>query len=309
MKAVRYHDYGGPEVMRVEDVSVPAVGAGEVLVRVEASSVNPVDWKVRSGAARAILQFPFPIVPGGDIAGVVEAVGEGVTGFGKGDEVFGLVGMVGACAEFVAVDAAKLARKPASLSFEEAASLPLVALTAWQGFFADGRDVSGKKVLVHNAAGGVGSAAVQIAKAKGARVVATASPKNAEFVRFLGADEVVDFRTTPVSRCAQDIDVLLDLVGDPKAIELWALVKPGGVVIRIAGGADAAALAEEGGLTIVKTRVKPDGAQLAQIAALVDAGKVRPVVATTLPLSEIAAAHELSRGGHVRGKVVLRVAD
>lgn len=307
MKVVRYHDYGGPEVMRVEDVPVPEVGAGEVLVRVEATSVNPVDWKVRSGAARAILQFPMPIVPGGDIAGVVEAVGEGVTGFGKGDKVFGLVGMVGACAEFVAVDAAKLARKPASLSFEEAASLPLVALTAWQGFFADGRDVSGKKVLVHNAAGGVGSAAVQIAKAKGARVVATASPKNADFVRFLGADEVVDFRTTPVSRCAQDIDVLLDLVGDAQAIELWALVKPGGVVIRIAGGADAAALAEEGGLTIVKTRVKPDGAQLTEIAALVDAGKVRPVVATTLPLSDIAAAHELSQGGHVRGKVVLRV--
>ncbi|RJG23473.1 NADP-dependent oxidoreductase [Massilia cavernae] len=307
MKAVRIHEYGGPEVLRYQEVAAPLAAPGEVLVRVRAASVNPVDWKIRSGGARAIVDYPMPFIPGGDLAGVVEAVGDGVDGFARGDAVFALLGLVGACAELVAVDAAKVARKPAGLSFEEAASLPLAALTAWQGLLGDGRDCAGKHVLVHNAAGGVGSLAVQIAKAKGATVLATASAANADFVRALGADEVVDFRTSPVAGRAADVDVLLDLVGNEQALALWALVKPGGVVIRIAGGADAAALAEQGGLTIVKTRVKPDGIQLAEIGALVESGKIRPVVAAVYPLAEIAAAHEASKGGHTRGKVVLQV--
>lgn len=305
MKAVQYHAFGGPQVMQVEEVAVPVVAGGEVLVRVKATSVNPVDWKVRSGAASAIVQFPMPIIPGGDLAGVVEQVGAGVTGFKVGDEVFALVGLMGASAELVAVEATKLAHKPSNLTFEEAASLPLVALTAWQGFFSEERDVAGKVVLIHNAAGGVGSVAVQIAKARGARVIATASPKNADFVRALGADEIVDFRTTPVSSRQQEVDVLMDLVGDQAAVELWRLVKQGGTVIRIAGGADAEALAQEGGLSIIKTRVRPNGEQLAQIADLIEAGKVRPSVAEILPWEQIAEAHEMSKGGRVRGKVVL----
>ncbi|VVN97517.1 NADP-dependent oxidoreductase [Pseudomonas fluorescens] len=305
MKAVQYHEFGGPQVMQVEEVAAPGVANGEVLVRVKATSVNPVDWKVRSGAAAAIVQFPMPIIPGGDLAGVVEQVGTGVSGFKVGDEVFALVGLMGASAELVAVDATKLAHKPSNLTFEEAASLPLVALTAWQGFFSEERDVAGKVVLIHNAAGGVGSVAVQIAKARGARVIATASAKNADFVRALGADEIVDFRTTPVSSRQQDVDVLMDLVGDKAAVDLWSLVKPGGTVIRIAGGADAEALAQEGGLSIIKTRVRPNGEQLAQIAGLVAAGKVRPSVAEVLPWEQIAQAHELSKSGRVRGKVVL----
>jgi NADPH:quinone reductase-like Zn-dependent oxidoreductase len=305
MKAVQYHEFGGPQVMQVEEVAAPGVANGEVLVRVKATSVNPVDWKVRSGAAAAIVQFPMPIIPGGDLAGVVEQVGTGVSGFKVGDEVFALIGLMGASAELVAVDATKLAHKPSNLTFEEAASLPLVALTAWQGFFSEERDVAGKVVLIHNAAGGVGSVAVQIAKARGARVIATASAKNADFVRALGADEIVDFRTTPVSSRQQDVDVLMDLVGDKAAVDLWSLVKPGGTVIRIAGGADAEALAQEGGLSIIKTRVRPNGEQLAQIAGLVAAGKVRPSVAEVLPWEQIAQAHELSKSGRVRGKVVL----
>ncbi|ALQ02595.1 MULTISPECIES: NADP-dependent oxidoreductase [Pseudomonas] len=307
MKAVQYHAFGDPQVMQVEEVAAPVVASGEVLVRVKATSVNPVDWKVRSGAAAAIVQFPMPIIPGGDLAGVVEQVGADVTGFKVGDEVFALVGLMGASAELVAVEAIKLAHKPSNLTFEEAASLPLVALTAWQGFFSEERDVAGKVVLIHNAAGGVGSVAVQIAKARGARVIATASPKNADFVRALGADEIVDFRTTPVSSRQQEVDVLMDLVGDQAAVELWSLVKPGGTVIRIAGGADAEALAQEGGLSIIKTRVRPNGEQLAQIADLIEVGKVRPSVAEVLPWEQIAEAHELSKGGRVRGKVVLTI--
>lgn len=307
MKAVRIHDFGGPEVLRYEDVPEPQVGPGEVLIRVRASSVNPVDWKLRSGAAKAIVQFPMPFQTGGDVAGVVVQVGAGVTAFAPGDEVFALLGLIGASAELVAVAADKVARKPANLSFEEAASLPLVALTAWQGLLGDGRSIAGKHVLVHNAAGGVGSVAAQIAKAQGARVLATASAKNADFVRGMGADEVVDFRVTPVASHAQDVDVLLDLVGDQQALELWALVKPGGVVIRIAGGADADALAQQGGLTIIKARVQPNGAQLAQIADLVARGAIRPHVSASYPLAEIGAAQEASRAGHIRGKVVVRI--
>ncbi len=308
MKAVRIHDFGGPEVLRCDDVPEPALASGQLLVRVKASSVNPVDWKIRSGAARAIVQYPLPLVIGADIAGVVEEVGEGVSGFAVGDEVFALVGLVGACAELVAIDADKVAHKPATLSMEGAAALPLVALTAWQGLFDSGRDCAGKRVLVHNAAGGVGSMAVQIAKARGATVLATASEKNADFVRSLGADEVVDFRVTPVDSRPAHIDVLLDLVGNEEAIELWALVRQGGTVVRIAGGADAPALAMHRGLNLVKTRVKPDGAQLVQIAAMAAAHRLRPVVEAVYPMDGVAAAQEASRAGRTRGKLVIRIA-
>ncbi|WP_162806322.1 NADP-dependent oxidoreductase [Sphingosinicella terrae] len=305
MKAVRIHDYGGPEMLRVEDVADPSPGPGEVLIDVAATSVNPVDWKIRSGAAKAIVQYPMPLVLGGDVAGTIAAVGEGVSEFGVGDEVFALLGLVGAYAERIVASAEIAAPKPAGLSFAEAASLPLVALTAWQGLLGDGRDLADARILVHNAAGGVGTVAVQIAKAKGAQVVATASQKNADFVRGLGADEVVDFRQSPVSGYPQDIDLLLDLVGDQDALRLWSLVRRGGTVVRIAGGADAAALAEEGGLKIIKARVRPNGEQLREIAALVEAGKLRPVVSAMMPLEQVADAHRLSQSGHVRGKIVL----
>jgi NADPH:quinone reductase-like Zn-dependent oxidoreductase len=307
MKAVRIHEYGGPEVLRYEDQPDPVAGPGQILVRVKASSVNPVDWKIRSGAVQKIVNYPMPLILGGDIAGVVEAVGGGVTTFQRGDAVFAFVGLVGAYAGLVAIDAAHVARKPANLGFEEAASLPLVALTAWQGFFNDGRTVTGKRVIVHNAAGGVGSVAVQIAKAKGAWVLGTASAKNADFVRSLGADEVTEFRVTPVSSQPKNFDVLIDNQGDTLAVGAWSLLKPGGTVIRIAAGADAPPQAEQNGLTIVKWRVMPNGAQLGEIGVLAEAGKIRAIVASVFPLSQVAAAHEQSQTGHARGKIVLRM--
>ena len=304
MKLVRIHDYGGPEQLKYEDAERPAAGPGQVLVRVAAGSVNPVDWKLRSGAAKAMVPLPMPTVLGGDLAGVIETVVDGVTGWSAGDEVFALIGLIGAYAEYVAIDASMIARKPMNLDFQAAASLPLVALTAWQAFVEDGRDLVGLTVLVHNAAGGVGSVAVQIAKAKGARVIATASAKNADFVTTLGADEVVDFREVPVASHARNVDIMLDLVGNAAAVELWSLIKPGGSVVRIAGGADAAKLAEEGGIRVIKTRVRPNGGQLAEIARLVEDGAIRAQVAASFPLAKIGEAQELSRGGNVRGKIV-----
>lgn len=309
MKLVRIHDYGGPEALAYEDAEIPQPGPGQVLVKVAAASVNPVDWKLRSGAAKAMAPLSMPAVLGGDVSGTVAALGEGVSNWREGDEVFALLGLTGAYAQYIVTEAANLARKPGALSFAEAASLPLVALTAWQGFAEDQRDLAGLTVLIHNAAGGVGSVAVQIAKAQGARVVGTASEKNAAYVKGLGADEVFDARVTRLESLPRDIDILMDLVGNPAALELWRLVKPGGSVIRIAGGADAPAFAEQDGIRALKVRVKPNGAQLAQIGALAATGKLRPEIAASFPLAQAGAAQELSRAGHVRGKIVLTMPD
>ena len=303
MKRIAAYEFGGPEQLRYEDAPSPEPGEGRVRVKVRAFGVNPVDWKLLTG--KAPVPIALPHTPGGDIAGVVDSVGDGVADWKVGDEVFALIGLMGAYAEQVVTDAEFLARKPGNIDFRQAASLPLVALTAWQAFADDGRDLAGLHVLVHNAAGGVGNAAVQIAKARGARVLATASEANADFVRGLGADRVVDFRTTPVDGFARDIDIMLDLVGNPQANDLWALVKPGGSVVRVAGGADAPRLAEEGGIRLIKTRVRPNGEQLAEIAGLVERGQLRPEVSRTFALEQAAEAQILSRDGHVRGKIVL----
>lgn len=305
MLIVRAHRFGGPDQLVLDDIAAPEPGPGEVRIAVRAASVNPVDWKLLSGKAPVLP--PLPLVPGGDVAGTVDAVGEGVSGLTVGTRVFAHPGLLGGYSEAITVDAASVAAIPAGMDFAEAASLPLVALTAWQGYLADGRDLSGLHVLVHNAAGGVGMAGVQIAKARGARVTGTASAANADFVRGLGADEVIDFRTAPVAGRARDVDVLLDLVGNSKETGLWALVREGGSVIRIAGGADAPPESVEDGIRGYKVRVRPNGAQLAEIAALVDAGQLRTEIARTYPLAQAADALKSSMSGHVRGKIVLTV--
>lgn len=307
MKQVNIHDYGGPEQLKYEDAPQPGTGPGQLLVKLEATSVNPADWKIRGGAMKAVMDYPMPLVLGGDVAGTVAAVGDGVSGFKTGDAVFAFIGLVGAYAEYVAVDAVKVAAKPKNISFEEAGSLPLVALTAWQALEADGRNLKGLHVLVHNAAGGVGTLAVQIAKAKGARVTATASAKNAGLVSGLGADKVVDFRVTPAADAPKDVDILLDLVGNAEAFSLWPLVKSGGSMVRLGGGAEDPKPAEEAGIRVLRMRVKPDSAQLAEIARMVEAGTIRPVVAQVLPLAQAAEAHTLSKAGHAVGKIVLKV--
>lgn len=303
MKIIRAHAFGGPEQLTIDEVDLPEPGPGQIRLRVRGIGVNPVDWKLLSGKAPVLP--PLPLVPGGDVAGTVDAVGEGVEGWEVGDPAFAHPGLTGSYAEAIVLDAAKCAPLPPAIDLVQAAGLPLAALTALQGLLADGRDLSGLHVLVHNAAGGVGSVAVQIVKAKGGRVTGTASAANAAYVRTLGAEDVVDFRVERPGAREAEFDILLDLVGNSQEAGLWSLVKSGGSVIRIAGGPKAPDFEEVGGVRAYKVRVRPNGAQMREIAALVEAGLLSPEIAEIHPFAHAAKALRASMAGHVRGKIVI----
>ena len=309
MKAIRIHGRGGREVLRFEEAPTPAGGAGEVLIRVHAAGVNPVDWKVVRGGVRD-LGRPLPYIPGYDASGVIAAVGGGGEGGKVGDEVFVYqeLGRGGAYAEYMAVRAEHVARKPGNVDHVQAAGAPLAALTAWQALFEVADVQPGQTVLVHAAAGGVGTFAVQLAKAKGARVIGTASERNHEFLRSIGADEVIDYRTTRFEDVVRDVDVVLDAVGGETLERSYAVVKKGGIVVTIAGRPSEEKAAASG-VRATWRLVRPDGEQLAEIARMIEAGTVRPVVSEVFPLAEAATAHERSQAGHTRGKIVLRVVE
>jgi NADPH:quinone reductase-like Zn-dependent oxidoreductase len=290
----------------VEDIPRPSPAAGEVLVHVRAMGVNPVDWKLRSGAARKHMELPMPTILGGDIAGEIEQAGGGVTEFKAGDAVYAMIGLVGAYAQYVSVKASSVAPKPKTMSVVEAASVPLVALTAWQGLFEHGKLHHGQTVLVHAAAGGVGIFAVQFAKASGARVIGTTSTKNADFVKSLGADQTIDYKSVAFEKEVSGVDLVIDLLGGEIAERSIAVLKPGGVLISISPGSPATAeKAKAAKVTVMPVRVHPDGGQLREIASLIDAHKVKTSIAATFPLAETGRAHELSKEGHTRGKIVL----
>ena len=308
MRAITYSRYGGSDVLELTEQPTPKVGPDSVLVRVRAASVNPVDWKVRAGYLDAIMDVTFPVVPGWDVAGVVERVGLDTPELQVGDEVYGYVRrdwvQGGTFAELVAAPVRTLARKPTSLSFEEAAAVPLAGLTAYQTILRAGV-TDGQTVLVHAAAGGVGSFAVQIARDLGARVIGTASSRNHEHLRSLGAEPVEygDGVVDRVRALAPDgVDVILDFGGDDLVSTSRALLADGGTV---ASTVDAAARDELGGHYVW---VRPDTADLDALTALLDAGTVKVDVAEVFELADAAAAHEASQTGHVRGKVVVRVA-
>ncbi|MDX2114272.1 MAG: NADP-dependent oxidoreductase [Planctomycetota bacterium] len=308
MSAVRMHEFGPPSVMRVEEVPTPRPAAGEILVRVRAAGVNPVDWKVRSGQIRQFAST-LPYTPGYDICGVVESVGEGVTAFAPGDEVMAYMALTrgGGYAQYAVLPATEAAKKPASMEHAAAAGLPLAGLTAWQALVDTAKLDKGQTVLIHGAAGGVGHLAVQIARSRGARVIATASERNLEFVRSLGADVVVDYRAQKFEEVASDVDVVLDTVGGETGERSIGVLKPGGIIVSIVGMPDQARCKERGvrGTAIL---VRPDGRQLAALGALADEGALRCEVGATMPLAEAARAHELSEGGKTpRGKIVLTV--
>lgn len=307
MKAVRFHEFGKAEVLRVEDVPKPVAGHGEVLVRVHAAGVNPVDWKVRAGQLKA-LNPTLPQITGFDIAGVVESTGPEVERFELGDEVYAFLALErgGGYAEYALVPATELALKPKRLDFTRSAAVPLAALTAWQALFDNAGLSQGQTLLVHGAAGGVGHFAVQLAKAKGARVIATASERNHAFLKQLGADQVIDYTTQRFEELARDVDVVLDSIGGDTLERSYGVVKQGGFVVSIVARPDAAKLSARG-LRGAVIRVKPDAKQLAQIAAWIDAGRLAPDVSAVLPLAEVRKAHELSEAGHTRGKLVLQV--
>jgi NADPH:quinone reductase-like Zn-dependent oxidoreductase len=334
MKAVICEAYGGPEVLELTDVDPPQLGPNGVLVRVHATSVNPVDWKLRKGMLSAMWKLRFPVIWGCDHSGVVEQVGSAVTFFKPGDEVYGCKhGKVaqtyrGTYAEYVVVPENTLARKPARLSHEEAAAIPLAALTAWQALVEMGRLQAGQSVLVHAAAGGVGVFAVQIAKALGAHVAATASARNHDFLRQLGADDLIDYSREKIEDKLSGYDIVLDGVGQSVWSSSFKVLKRGGQLLTLAPpvpekpsgkfrflaiaatamGA-AAARAVFAGRKFALVSVKPRGGDLEKINSLIEAGKLRTVIEKVFPLEQIADAHRLSESGHVRGKIVLKVSN
>jgi len=310
LQAIRFHTYGNPEVLVMEEVPRAQAGPGEVLIRVQAAGINPLDWKVRAGHLQDWLQHQLPLIPGWDVCGTVDAVGEGVTAFKTGDAVMGMLDFRrdGAYAEYVAADTRHLAPKPASLDSVQSAAVPLDTLTAWQSLFEIAGLESGQTVLIHAAAGGVGHFAVQLARWKGARVIGTASSQNASFLQGLGAERVIDYRRTRFEEEVREVDVVFDLIGGETQERSWQVLKKGGILVATLGVASPET-AEKYGVRGEGVIVQPNPDQLRQIAALIDAGEVKPVVTEVLPLAQAARAHELSEAGHVRGKIVLKVSD
>lgn len=308
MKAVVIHSYGGRDVLVTEDVHVPEIADDEVLIKVHAAGVNPVDWKVRAGYLKEMLPYEFPLILGWDVSGTVEKAGSSVTRLNVGDEVYALadISRNGAYAEFIAVKGDGVALKPRSLDHIHAASVPLAALTAWQAIFGAAELSKGQKILIHAAAGGVGSFAVQLARWKGAHVLGTASARNREFLLGLGADEVIDYTVTPFEDVAVDVDVVLDAMGGETQERSWKTLDSGGILVSILGPPDENKAAEFG-VRGVGVFVRPDAGQLAGIAELIDNGHVKPKVTEILPMADVAKAHEMSETEHVRGKIVLEV--
>ncbi len=310
MKAVQIHTYGGPEVLVYADAPRPVPAAGEVLVKVHASSLNPVDRSTRSGHLQGMVQFELPLTLGLDLAGVVEEIGEGVTSVAVGDAVYGFSNMMrqGTYAEYAVVSEGEIAPKPASVDFETAAAVPLSGLAAWQGLFDHGGLQAGQTVLIQGAGGGVGSFAVQFAAAKGAHVIATEDGSKAEFLRGLGVDEVIDYTITRFEDVAHDVDVVLDLVGGAVQARSLAVLKLGGILVTTMGQPDADTASARGvRASGMLTQANP--AQLKEIASLIDAGTIRPIVAQVFPLAEAAQAHKALDAGKALGKLVLRVRE
>ncbi|MEV4237510.1 MULTISPECIES: NADP-dependent oxidoreductase [unclassified Nocardia] len=295
MLAITQKTFGGPEVLEIVEVDRPSAGPGEVVVRVAATGMNAADWKLRSGLVRKLGDPPFTL--GFDVSGIVDALGAGVEQFRVGDEVYGMVlSRSGGYAEYVVVQADFLAPKPAILDHIHAAAVPTAVLTAWQGLT---EVVAGQRVLVHAAAGGVGHFAVQIAKDRGAYVIGTARAANHEFLREIGADEVIDYTTCDFADAVGDVDVIVDLVGGDYGSRSLPVLAADGRLID-AQGNDA-----EGDPRYERLYVNPSGRDLRELAALFEAGRLHVEIDQVLPMAEVVKAHHLSESGHVRGKIVL----
>jgi NADPH:quinone reductase-like Zn-dependent oxidoreductase len=310
MNAVRIHQYGGPEVLQYEEAPRPKPQSGEVLIRVHAAGVNPIDWKVREGYLKEFFPHTFPLILGWDLSGVVEKVGDGASRFKEGGEVYSLPDPLrdGAYAEYIAVRESDLALKPKSLDHVHAAAVPLAALTAWQALFDAAQLESSQRVLIHAASGGVGHLAVQLAKWKNAHVVATASTKNQDLLRELGADETIDYTTQRFEDIARNIDIVFDPIGGETQARSWQVLKKGGILLSLVEP-PSAEKAKAIGVRAAFVASHPNGEQLAEIAEIIDSGNLKPMVNRILPLSEARRALELSQTGHAHGKIVLRVKE
>ncbi len=308
MKAMVVHEYGGPEVLKLEDVPRPEPKENEALVRVVASGVNPVDALIVSGKYAKEFGTHVPLTPGYDIAGVVEQTGAKITKLKVGDGVYGYLLWGGGFAEYVVVTEGEAAIKPKSLSYSEAASVPLVVLTAWQALIDAAKLSSGQTVLIHGGSGGVGTMAIQIAKARGARVIATASTANQDLLKELGADVAVDYTKEKFEDVAKDVDVVLDTVGKDTLTRSYGVVKRGGFIATLVARLDQAEL-DKRGIRGASISVKPDANELEQITKLIEAKKIKPVVSRELPLAEATRALQQAATHHTRGKIVLKIAD
>lgn len=324
------HEFGGPEVLVYEDVPMPKLRPGEVLVRIHAVGINPPDWYLRDDYKKVPnfkLPVTLPVILGSDVSGVVEGVAKDVQGFAVGDEVFGMIrfpsfGESRAYAQYVAAPASDLALKPADIDHIHAAGAPMSCLTAWQFLIELGHNepnpfqpvphrpvpLKGKQVLVNGAAGGVGHIAVQLAKWKGAHVIAVASHTNESILRELGADEFIDYTKTPPENVAHDLDLVLDTLGGPTTVRFLSTLKRGGALFPVfpmgfSGAEEAAKL----GITVSSTQVRSNGPQLAEVGRLLDAGTVRVAIDSTFPLADARKAHERAASGHIQGKIVLTV--
>jgi NADPH:quinone reductase-like Zn-dependent oxidoreductase len=307
MKAVCIHSFGGPDVLKLENVDIPQPKEDEVLIKVHAASVNPVDYKIRSGRYPPVNEQQLPKVLGRDVSGTVERCGRAVRDLKEGEAVYAMLDSgSGGYAEYVVIKASLCSRKPERLDYSEAAAIPLAGLTAWQGLFDEGNLTAGQRVLIHGGAGGVGHLAIQFAKARGATVCTTVSSQDVEFVRSLGADEVVDYRTERFEDKLHDVDLVFDLVAGDTQERSWSVLKDGGTMIStLAKPSDAKAREHHARATNYVAH--PDGAELAEIGRLVDAGKVRPCVLATYPLDHVADAQQRLERQHPHGKVVLQV--
>jgi NADPH:quinone reductase-like Zn-dependent oxidoreductase len=317
MKAIRINEFGGPEVMKLEEIEQPVPAPDEILVKVYASGVNPADWVIRNGGndfLRPLLKLP--LILGWDAAGIVEETGSNVTNFKKGDAVYGIPNFPGdgSYAEYCVAKASQFALKPKSISFNEASGVPLAGLTAWTAIFHFGKLSAGQRILIHGASGGVGSLAVQFAKAKGAYVIGVASTQNIDYLQQLGADEVIDYKTQRFEDMVQDIDVVFDaspLRDNNERLKSVEVLKEGGILVSVNvdlpfGDEVSKALAQKNAKgELVAVQMRHDWLQ--EMAQLIDEGKVKVFISKVYPLEEVAEAHRESETWHVRGKLILEI--
>jgi alcohol dehydrogenase len=310
MKAAQINQYGGADVLQTTDqIEKPVAGEGEVLVEVHAASANPFDWKVREGMVQSMAQLSFPATLGGDVAGVVSEVGPGVEGFSAGEQVYGQAGALsgkGSFAEYTPVKATQLAEKPETLNFAAAAALPLTAVSAYQALVDHMNLQAGQKVLIHGAAGGIGSMAVQLAKHLGATVAATAATDDLEYVKQLGADIVIDYKTQKFDDELHDLDAVYDTVGGETYTRSFTVLKDGGVIVSMVEQVNEE-LSGKGGVNAIYQFTQVTTERLSKIAELVDQGVLKANIDKVFPLDQAGEALEYLKSGHPRGKVVIQV--
>jgi NADPH:quinone reductase-like Zn-dependent oxidoreductase len=310
MKAIVIHEYGGPEVLKYEDVPRPEPKEDQILVRVIAAGVNPVDEAGRSERSAKFFGITLPFIPGYDIAAIVEKIGAKITKFKTGDSVYAYLSLTngGGYAEHAVATEIEAAPKPKSLSFVEAAGVPVVALTAWQALIDTAKLSAGQTVLIHGGSGGVGTFAIQIAKARGAKVIATASTANQALLKELGADVAIDYTKQKFEDVAKDVDVVLDSVGKDTLARSYGVVKKGGFIVTLVARIDQAELAKHG-IRGASLGVEPDSNELTEIGKLIDEKKIKVIISQTFPLEDAVKAQEQIATGHTRGKIVLKVAE